>query len=186
MSMRAYIDESMRQRKEDDCVYVLATALVDDDDADDVRDALKRLRYRKNPTIHWYDEHPDRRSKIASAVAELPIRAVVAVAFYPFRGDERARRHCLRALIGHLSSTAVESVLIASRTASLDNADDRLLISMRRQTPQRLPAAQWRRYADEPLLWSGDVFASAVCWSFNDECTYVETMGEQIIYVDAE
>lgn len=186
MPVRAYLDESMRQRKEDDCVNVLAAALVDDDDADDVRGALKRLRYRKNPTIHWYDEHPDRRSKIAAAVAELPLTAVVALNFYPFRGDERARRHCLRELTRRFSSTGTESLLIASRTTHLDKADERFLVTMRRQVPDRLPEARWQRYPDEPLLWAADVFASAVCWSFNDECAYAETLRGQITYMETE
>ena len=185
MPVRAFIDESMRQRKEDDCVYVLAAALVDDADADDVRSALKCLRYRKNPTIHWYDEHPDRRGRIAAAVAALPVTAIVAVTFYAFRGDERARRHYLRELMNHLSQLEVASAVIASRTPDLDKNDQRLAIAIRRNTPYRLPDAQWRRYAEEPLLWAGDIFASAVCWSFNDECHYAEALDAQITYLDA-
>jgi hypothetical protein len=186
MPLRAYIDESMRQRKDDDCVYVLAAALVHDDEADDVRAALKALRYRNNPTIHWYDATPAQRSMIASSVAALPITGVVAIHCYAFRGDERARRRCLKTLTRHLAAQGTYHSMFASRHGNQDKFDEHLLISLRRETPTRFINAEWRRYESEPLLWAADVLASAVSWSFNDKPEYARALDRKIVYLDAD
>ena len=184
MPVRAYIDESMRQRKEDDCVYVLAAALVDDDDADDVRDALKRLRYRKNPTIHWYEEHPNSRAKLVAAITELPVRALVAIDFYEHRKDERARRRCLEALWNALVEHGVASGEISSRCPSQDKLDLELLQHLRRRSLSRALRMDWTRYADEPLLWAGDVFASAIGWSFDGDSMHADALNSMITHLD--
>jgi hypothetical protein len=184
MPVRAYIDESMRQRKEDDCVYVLAAALVEDDDADDVRDTLKRLRYRKNPTIHWYEEHPNSRAKLTAAMAELPMRALIAIDFYEHRKDERARRRCLEALWNALAEREVISGEVSSRCPSQDRLDLELLQHLRRRGLPHDLRMDWIRYAEEPLLWAGDVFASAIGWSFDGDSVYADALDCMITYLD--
>jgi hypothetical protein len=185
MPVRAYIDESMHQRKEDDCVYVLAAALVEDDDADDVRDALKRLRRKKNRTLHWYDDHPNDRADTVAALTSLPVRAVVAIDFYEHRKDERARRRCLEALWGGLAEVAVMSGVIASRCPSQDKLDLELLRHLRHREMLRSLRMDWTRYAEEPLLWAADVFASAIGWSFDGDSMHADTLDGFITYLDA-
>lgn len=186
MSVRAYTDESMRQRKEDDCVYVLAAVLVDDRHADPVRDALKRLRYRNNPTLHWYDATDKQRTVVASAVAELPLTAIAAVCTYEFRRDERARRQCLRAIARTLVDRGLTDLLISSRSPSQDRLDERLLVGLRSElAPQRLRVS-WPRYRDEPLSWAADVVASAITWSFHGQNEFADKFAELLEYIDAD
>jgi hypothetical protein len=169
VSLTAYVDESMRRRRgEDFCFYVLAAVLVEDDELDDVRDRLRRLRYGKTPELHWRDERPERRPLIAKAIASLPVSAVVAVCIHgQDMAAERARRLSLGRLLVELDADAVERVVLDSRRAQ-DREELRLFQNWRRfgrpGTDVRLDHFEGRV---EPALWVADCVAGAVAWWLN-------------------
>lgn len=131
--LTAYVDESMRRRRgESVCFYVLAAVLVDDQELDDVRDALRGLRYGKSPELHRRDERPERRRLIAEAVAAVPVSAVVAVCIHgPSLLTERARRLSLGALLHELSVEGVNRAVFDSRRDQ-DRSELRLIQNWRR------------------------------------------------------
>jgi hypothetical protein len=185
MSLHAYIDESMRQRKDDDCVYVLAAALVDDRYADEVRDALKSLRYRKNPTIHWREEQSARQLEVVRALLTMPATGLIATRLYEHQRGEGARRRCMRALFAALAARDVHEVAISSRCPSRDRDDAAFLSAVRREWAPHRIATSWAQYETEPLLWAADVFAGTVTWSFSTEDRYADTLDPILGYLDA-
>jgi hypothetical protein len=169
--LTAYVDESMRRRRgEGVCFYVLAAVLVDDQDLDDVRDALRRLRYGKSKELHWRDERPERRPLIAEAIAALPVSAVVAVCVHsPNLSSERARRLSLGRLLLGLSTDGVDQIVFDSRRDQ-DRSELRLLQNWRRfGRPGCAVRTDFFTGESEPALWAADCAAGAVAWWLNGD-----------------
>jgi hypothetical protein len=104
----AFVDESARDRRGDDCVYVLAAVSVATVDVAGCRSAMQGLRYGKSTVVHWRTERPERQAMIAGALADAPIDGMVAVSMYTEAArSERARRLCLSRLLIELERSTV-------------------------------------------------------------------------------
>ncbi len=185
MPLTAYVDESMRQRRDDACVYVLAAVIVDDARAESLREQLKRLRSGKNTVLHWRKESPVRQLLIAQTIHDLDVASIVTVCLYNAK-DERARRHCLDRLLTELAPHAIGNVTLESRRAHRDKHDHALLTALRRS--HRIPldmAVTWDLAASEPLLWLPDAIAGAVTWWFDGQDEYLKVLGTQVEILDA-
>lgn len=169
VSLTAYVDESLRRRRgEDFCFYVLAAVLVEDEDLDDVREGLRRLRYGKTPELHWRDERPERRPVIAAAVAAMSVTSVVAVCIHgPGISSERARRLALGRLLPELDAESVNRIVFDSRRGQ-DESDYDLVRSWRRfSRPGSGIRLDFFEGVLEPALWAADCAAGAVAWWLN-------------------
>lgn len=182
----AFIDESMRIRSGEDVrVYAMSAVIVDDTDLDDVRNALKGLRYGKTPRIHWRDERPERWSPIAKSVSELPVSGVVTVCMHvAATRQERARRLCLTQMLAELGAEGVELVICESR-GQQDNEDLRLLLALRRRSAEGAGVrVEFEAAVSEPALWAADVVAGAFTWWLNGDGAHWELLQEYVRIVD--
>jgi hypothetical protein len=180
MSQVAYVDESCRHRSRDSHAYALAAAVLSTPDADQIREALKPLRAAKNPTVHWRNESPARRTAIIRTVLDLPVHGIVAVCLHQTT-QERARRACLTQLIWELGERQVRSVPIESRREQRDRHDRSLLTSLRRSgLARRDMHVEWARPSEEELLWLADAVAGAVTWWLDDDRQYFDQLGSQV------
>ncbi|WP_068896440.1 hypothetical protein [Planomonospora sphaerica] len=167
----AYVDESCRVRKDDDCVYTLAAVLLPTEDLDRIRSVMDALRHGKAPTVHWRTERTPRRSLIAHTVASLDCASVVAISLYGNASrSERSRRHCLLRLLPELSARRIEAVVFESRHEQ-DASDRAILTALRRQGRVSAEmAVRWERASSDAALWAADVVAGVVTgWLDGDQ-----------------
>lgn len=111
--MHAYVDESERGG------YLVAAALVERDDLDDVRRVLRDLRKPGQRRVHFTKESDSRRRLILDRLGRLPIR----LRLYESGGDTvPARARCLSALVDDLVVLGAER-LVLERLDSRVRAD---------------------------------------------------------------
>ncbi|SEE80346.1 hypothetical protein [Jiangella alba] len=175
MSWLAYVDESIRT---DDGVYVLAAVALDRADAAAVRAAVRALEPRPGRRFHWRDRLPAARHSAAGLLAGLPTLAIAVVgAPVNPRRQERARRHCLGALLFELADAGVDEVCLESRNPVADRRDLDVVggFRVRGVVPPTLRVAH-ARAGDEPLLWAADIVAGAICAAEGKEPAYREAV----------
>jgi hypothetical protein len=162
----AYVDESMRQRRDGSGIYVLAAAVLDAENADTVRHSLLAFRHRRRP-LHWRLEEPADQRKAVAAVAELDCLHVIVIGVrLDLKRQERGRRHCLKELLWMLQDHGVERVWLDSRTPALNRRDLELVQILRGYgtISDRLRvefAKPFNGRDGEVLLWLPDVVAGA-------------------------
>lgn len=160
--MIAFVDESMRQS--DDGLYVVAAAVVVEDESGRVREALRDVLLPGQVRFHWHDERPERRLAMLKVVSSR-----IAAGFAAFHrsgghaSQERARAQCLKCLLWHLGQYGVSDLTMESRGAPNDARDRRTIIAAQ----QSQIASKDLRYGfawarEEPLLWLPDALAGAV------------------------
>ncbi|MBB5789304.1 hypothetical protein [Jiangella mangrovi] len=174
MSWLAYVDESIRT---DDGVYVLAAVALDAADGESVRDAVcTLLPTRGGPRFHWRDERRASRLAAAALVAAQPALLVVVIGT-PVQPDrqERARRHCLGALLFELATAGVDEVWLESRNQVSDRRDLDVIggFRVRGMLPPELRIGH-ARPGEEPLLWAADIVAGAISAAEGHEGAYRE------------
>jgi hypothetical protein len=162
--LHAWVDESMRQSRDPrEGAYILASVVCDPLVCEPVRDLLRSLRYQKTRRIHWRDEEPPRKTKIAVAIGGIDLAAVVVVAMPLGRQQERARARCAETLLPTLQGMGVSQVVMETRTPSLIQRDRKMIDAIRSKrliTPAlRVETA---RPSEEPMLWLPDCIAGAV------------------------
>lgn len=166
MTWWAYVDESVRQRRDGSGIYVLAAAMLDAETADDVRQSLLGLWRRRRP-LHWRLEEPADQRKAVAAVAQLDSLHLIVIGLrLDLKRQERGRRQCLKELLWMLQDHGVERVWSDSRTPTLNRRDLELVHALRMQglIPQRLRvefAKPFNGQDGEVLLWLPDVVAGA-------------------------
>ena len=184
--MIAYVDESLRL--DGAGRYVLATVLVPDARADEVRAVLRSTLRRGQRRYHWHDEGPASRLAVTQAVAALGLDAV-AVTTTPVDGprQERARRHCLRVLLWEVEQRGIEHVVLESRHRPLDQADVQMIAHARRTGwISRDLRYVFDRPGDEPLLWLPDIVSGVLMRALADrERHYYDLVAAQITTVTA-
>jgi hypothetical protein len=188
---QAFADESFHEVDQGG-FYVLAAAVFDGEDHDMNRQAMVRLRAkqggRRVNKLHWNEMNAQRRRDAVMRVADLAGFHVVAVgAPVPRRRQERARAMCLTQLVLELHSYQVHTLLMESRTETLDRRDVRTVTGARYLLPkgsrfrvEHLPGAA------EPLFWVADIVAGAVRTHREGEPRYRRILEEYVyeIYVD--
>ena len=163
--MRAYVDESVHLIGAPS-MYVLASVVVQHQEADEVRAVLRDSRGNRRNRFHWVNEEQVDREALAKTVGALDLFSVVAVCSpIDNKRQERARRLCLTQLLWELESRGVHDVLLESRGAQ--DLKDQEHIS-NRQLPR--PAGPRLAYGfgsptAEPLLWLPDLVAGAVAYN---------------------
>jgi hypothetical protein len=177
----AYIDESLRRRPNDDSVYAMAAVIMNSSDYSDIRLVLESLRLGKRRRLHWRDESPAHRLRIAETLIALPLDGLVTVCIHgrDIR-HERARRLCLERLLHELDAKRAEKVILESRYTE-DRLDRSLLTSLRRSLRiSKSMDVSWSTPYDEPLLWAADAIVGATTWWLDGESRYFDRLARQI------
>jgi hypothetical protein len=163
----AFVDESMRQRRDGSGIYVLAAAILDPADAPLLREALATLpRHRR--TFHWYHEEDADRRKAVAVVGQLDALHLVTVGMgLDNPRQERGRAQCMERLLWELERAGVSRVWLDKRTDSLNRRDlalvDRLRVRSVIGPAVRVDFAHPFDGRDgELLLWLPDITAGAV------------------------
>ena len=159
----AFVDESMRQAAGDQGAYLLVAVVVETARIDEIRQILRSLLYQRQERLHWRDEEPVRRTKIAEVIGGLDLAATVVIGTPLMKSKlERARRKCLEALLPTLEAGGVTRVVMEARTPSLVEADRRMLAAVRGK--RLITKGLWvetARPKEEPMLWLPDSVAGA-------------------------
>jgi len=177
---RAYIDESIRESPPGH--YVLAAAIVDDDQADVLRHMLRSFIPRRAARFHWHEVPAANRLEMCHLLSSTDLRHVVAVAtpLDPKR-QERGRRVCLSATSWELNARGVYRLQLETRRQR-DANDRRFLLG--EQRANRLPLALQYEFGhpnQEPLLWVPDAVAGAVAAALAaGETRYLEAFGRSV------
>lgn len=168
--------------RDHDGLYILAAVVCDPIRCESTRETLRALRYRKQPRLHWRDEDRVRRDKIAAAVAQFEMAAVVVVGTPLLKSQqERARRICMETLLPHLSGIGVDQVWLEARTTSLNDRDRRHVAALRgRRVIDQSLRVDIERPLVEPMLWISDVVAGAVGADWNGHPRYMDLLREKI------
>lgn len=158
--LTAYIDESARHRNDgDSCVYVLAAALVEDGQADELVSVLQSRPRSGAAKLHWKDQTAKQRTVTTEALVAVPLAGLVAVHFYDYQPqNERARRLCFnRLLVALADEHGAEAAVFESRGEHRDKKDREGLTVLRKngRVPREL-SVSWVRGGEEPLLWAAD------------------------------
>jgi hypothetical protein len=167
VAISSWIDESMRYRPDGTAIYVLATAVVDNANVDDVRDAVRVLAGPRRPRVHWRDADESERRKLVQSVGSLDaVHVVVVGTRLEAVRQERGRRHCLRRLLWKTNRVGVAQSVLESRGQTQDRADLAAVAAWRatRQVPpsHRVEFARPYGPTGEPMLWLPDIVAGAV------------------------
>lgn len=166
-SRSAWIDESIRQRRDGTGMYMLAAAVVDDVDVATVRSEVGTLAPGRRRRAHWHDADDADRRKLVQAVASLPsVHLVVIGMGLDNSRQERGRRKCMQRLLWELSEMGTSQAWIEARTPTLNVKDAAAVAAWRAQRiiPGALRVDFARPYGPqgEPLLWLPDIVAGAV------------------------
>ncbi len=173
----ADIDESIRESPPGH--YVLAAAIVDDDQADVLRHMLRSLIPRGAARFHWHEVPAANRLEMCHVLASTDLRHVVAVAT-PL-DPKRQERVCLSATSWRLNDQGVYRLQLETRRQR-DANDRRFLLG--EQRANRLPLALQYEFGhpnQEPLLWVPDAVAGAIAAALaGGETRYLEAFGRSV------
>lgn len=186
----AYVDESEPNSARDPYTYLLAAALIDDEDADGVRHVMLKLRPAGHQKLHWHKESHRSRMEIVGAVARLSALHLVVVVRYGQAGEtsERRRRKCLARLAYELDGRGIERIIAEGRERK---ANDREVVYFDQLRSTHVISAGTRLdHLDgpgEPLLWVPDIVAGAVATARTGEPRYLELLAGlvDLVVIDA-
>lgn len=168
MGRHAFVDES--EPRVPAGTYLLAAAMVDGADLENVRYAVSALRLRGQRKLHWRNEGESRRKEITAALARLPMIHLVVVKTDAAASSERRRRLALGRLLAELETAAVDDVCLESREHRQNQGDIVIANALRRQrvvsTSMRLTHLPG---PVEPLLWVPDAVAGVVGAALADD-----------------
>lgn len=170
MPLAAWGDESFHEHPERG-VYVLAAAVLPDDDREHARQVLLRLRgRRRTPKLHFHEMDRAEQRQAAKSLADLDgLHVVVLAAPVPPRRQERARAQCLTRLVTELHSYDVDTLYLEARAPELNTADVRTVAGARQSllpAPSRF-RVEHRHGAEAVELWAADIVAG-VCRAAHD------------------
>lgn len=159
--MYAWVDESIRTVGEP--MYLLGASITSPESYDTAAEVLTRFAPRGNK-LHWRDLGEAGKKPVIDAIPELCLHHVVVIGapMIDIR-QERARGRCFERLLWELDQAGVTKVVFESRTPHQDRTDRRRVDGLRgRGVITGELRAEWRRGAEEPLLWAPDIVLGAL------------------------
>jgi len=171
--MRAFADESFG-RLQTKSVYVMCAALVEDDELEGIRIAMRGVR-KGLTKLHWYDESSRRRQRLLEVVSGLNVEFVITQQTALKPQQPLMRRTCLRELSHKLATRGVEQLTLESR----NRVDDRRDIVDMNWIRQSEGSSVWLRHVrgvDEPALWLADLICGASLARLRGDGTYTHAL----------
>lgn len=179
--LHAWGDESIRSHGLDAPASLLGASIVDTDDVDATRDALRML-HRGSRKLHWRDLDGTRRDRVAAAIASLRARHLTVVGSpMALRRQERARALCLRRLLCDLHGRGVSSLTLEARPRELMRRDLRLVDGLRAQ--QAIPPTFLVTHQlpdQEAMLWIPDQVLGMVGESLSGDGRRLSLLGSSM------
>ena len=161
----AFLDESAPRQDREPGTYLVAAAILAENDQLAAREQMARMKPKGLAKAHWHQQPDQRqRSELVAAVAALPATQLVVVRVgTPDMRPERRRRICLERMAFELGQLGVHEAVIESRGAADDARDLDLLQALRRQHALAAPL-RFDHLAGpaEPFLWAPDVICGAL------------------------
>ncbi|MDN5898572.1 MAG: hypothetical protein L0H74_00720 [Brachybacterium sp.] len=176
MTWKAFIDESEPHGRSPG-TYLLAAALIQTDELENVRGAVAPFLRPGQKKIHWHDENSRSRRDLVAAVAQLEAIHLVVVrdGAEPTEKSERRRRKCLERLLWSLDANyGVNWATIEARQQRQNESDRYIHNRMRaRQEISSTLRMDHTPGPKEPLLWVADIVAGAfIAHRCGDEVGY--------------
>ena len=182
----AYVDEAVPRTGAN---YLLACAVVVDDQADEIRARLVRAKLPVERKVHWHSRRPTERTSLIDGIAPLPVKFLLVVRPEQFaEPPERSRRKCIERLVWLVDQNhGVEDMIFEARETQQNENDRRLLGALR---ARRIVSAKLRmRHVPgprEPLLWLPDVIAGAYSSLLQGDREYFAPLEDAIKVVEAD
>lgn len=182
----AFVDESEPRQDRLPGSYLLASAVVRDEDLDAVRTTAAPLRRAGQTKAHWRDATSrSGRMELVRGVATADLLSLVVVRTgNPSDSTERRRRLCLQRLCFELQDMGVNKVVMESRGPG-DKRDRHLLDTLRARKVigpnlrlDHLPGPE------EPALWLADIVCGAVSWDRLGESSYLDVIRDRTILIE--
>lgn len=177
--LTAWGDESGSRPDLDPGAYLLAAAMIEENDVPAVRAAMESLR-REEPKVHWYSRDDEHRTSLVETVADLPLTTFCVVHVDAAATDRRHRRKCLEFLLPHLAEMPCSSITLESRSR-MDASD---LVTMQLLRSRRAIGAGLRiEHAlgrSEPALWVADTVCGAVVQDRIGNPTFLQRLGSGV------
>jgi hypothetical protein len=171
----------MRQRHDRTGIYILAAAMFDPGDADDVR-AVMRSLVRGGRRFHWRNEEVNDRRKAVRMVGDLQCLYLIVVGTgLDNHRQERGRRQCLERLLWELADAGVTHVWLDARRPAQNRRDLQLVSWM---GARRILGGDLRvdfaYAAHEPLTWLPDILAGAVGAALGGDRDYMTALASVV------
>lgn len=172
----AYLDESEPHRERHLGAYILAAAIVPNEEQPTARASVAALKPCRLSKAHWHQQpDPGQRLQLVRTVAAMPGSQLVIVRLGATDlRPERRRRLCLERMAYELGQLDVQDAVIESRGPA-DDARDRAMLQALRQRHALTSPLRFEHVAGpiEPLLWAPDVICGAVNESRTGNPEYV-------------
>ncbi|SDX59275.1 hypothetical protein SAMN05216215_1012199 [Saccharopolyspora shandongensis] len=174
MFVHAYVDESYDLTIG---VYILTASIVDLDDAEEIRCALREL-HTGNGKLHWHKSNPEHRRRFSKCLSTLPVRHLIVIGRGRLMSSERARRKCMEALLPSLEDMGVNIVMFEARQRVNDRHDINMVDACRRRKLISRLSVIFAPRDHELLLWLPDVACGTVLAAERGEASYLEQLGD--------
>lgn len=181
----AHIDESSGLLPDGQRIYVMCAVVSTADQRPELERILDKARPPKQAYLHWMDERPARRLRLAQLFAACELTgAIVATQLTSNTKQEAARKRILRYLLPVLETEKIDDIVIESRHQG-DRHDEKVISWLRKskEISRRLHVNHVLK-SEDPLLWLADAFVSAYTlalthaehepWAAMDQTHYVE------------
>ncbi|WP_063016353.1 hypothetical protein [Nocardia nova] len=175
--LTAWGDESGSQPDRDPGTYIVAAALIEEEDVEAVRKTMHDLLLPTETKVHWHGSSPERRQKLVEVVLGLPVCSVIVVHNDPAANERRRRRKCLEHLFPQLTHMSCGEVTFESR-GTMDASDLDILQKFR---ARKLAPAGMRLHhmkgRIEPVLSVADVVCGALVQARVGNPVYLQQLG---------
>ena len=173
-------DESGSRPDKDPGTYIMATALCEDDDLEQIRSTMLDRILPGETKVHWHGSDDDRRLDLCRTVADLPLTGIAVVHHQLDADDRRHRRKCLETMLPFVADYGCDSITLESRGGQ-DASDIDILQKFRAQkivtTPLRLTHSIGR---NEAALWVADVICGAITQHRIGNESYLQAINSSI------
>jgi hypothetical protein len=183
VSFSAWGDESGSRSRTDPGVYMIAAAIGETSEVDQLRAAMVDLKLSSSgPKLHWADESAPRRTLVAETIARLPVEGFVVVrASSESDRIERRRRKCLEHLLHELTALGCDELVLESRGRADDKRDRQLLDRLRRS--RRLQSELHMTHIGgpaDPVLWIADALCGVVVQERTGDPSYMKIIESRL------
>jgi hypothetical protein len=151
MTVHAFVDESQRGSR-----YYLAAAIVEPAKLGPTRRAMRSLLMPGQREIHFKQEKPERRRRLADIIAALPVEVHIYHRSY-HRRDEPARQECLMPLIRDLLAIDAHRLVIDSREDRNAHDERTIRTALGGHRHSTKLVYEHAPSTSETLLWIADV-----------------------------
>lgn len=158
----AHVDESSGLLPDGKRIYAMCAVLSTADQRPELERILDKARPPKQAYLHWMDERPSRRLRLAELFSACELTgAIITTQLTTNTKQEAARKRILRYLLPVLEGEKTGNIVIESRHQG-DRHDEKVISWLRKsKAVGRQLRVNHVLKSDDSLLWLADAFVSA-------------------------